>query len=326
MNTPANPLVSVLIPAYNHAHWITGCVTSVLQQTYANLEVLLLDDCSSDTTFETVKAIADPRLRCSRNTRNQGVSRTLNTLVEMASGEFVAFIGSDDSWNPSKLQKQIQFLTENQSIDFCFTEALTLDAQGNLGPSSPIFDYQNRTRSQWLLRLFFGNCLNAPSVVLRKTVLRKLGCFDPLIRQLQDYDLWVRLLTQGCIFHIINEPLTYYRYSNASLSNNGSLKTFNLDAWETGCVIRNYLSMSVGEFRAIFGSLIEEEKIFIETRGLKVALALVCSKVNRQAYQYVAAQLMTEYFKENLNQIEDSEFHDFIGSLKMFSLPQTQKP
>ena len=323
-NSPSH-LVSVLIPAYNHERWVTECLESVLQQTYQNIEVLVLDDFSPDRTFEIVSAIRDPRLSCSRNVKNLGISRTFNALLEQAAGDFIAFIGSDDCWEPSKLQKQVEFLTANPSFDFCFTEALTLDENSNRGPSSPLFDYQNRTRSEWLLRLFFGNTLNGPSALVRRSVLKRFGLLNTSLRQLQDYDLWVRYLTRGCLFFIINEPLTLYRVTKNSLSNNNSIKTLLLDAWETASVLRNYLSLSVGEFRAIFGSLIEGEALFSQARSIEVAVALVCSKVSRPPYQHLAAHLMQTFYENNQNEIDDAAYHDFIAGLSLFGRqPETK--
>ena len=110
-------LVSVIIPMYNSSTYITPTILSALNQTYKNIEVLVVDDCSKDNSIEVVNNIAkgDPRLRCIPQLKNQGAAAARNRGIKEAKGQYVAFLDSDDLWAEDKIQKQIKLMKETNS-------------------------------------------------------------------------------------------------------------------------------------------------------------------------------------------------------------------
>lgn len=108
-----NDLVSVIMPSYNTAKYIKASIDSVLNQTYENLELIIVDDCSSDNTEEIIKSYTDKRIKFHKNDKNSGAAVSRNKALAMANGRWIAFLDSDDIWVKDKLEKQINFIKEN---------------------------------------------------------------------------------------------------------------------------------------------------------------------------------------------------------------------
>lgn len=181
--------VSVIIPSYNRAHCIAACIQSVLNQTMQDLEVIIVDDCSKDNTEEVVNKIQDPRVKFIRHDKNQGGAVARNTGIEKASGEFIAFLDSDDLWLPNKLEKQISFMEEKgDSFGLCYTWFILQDPEGNEIMRLE-YDIQGREIPELLIRNYVGTF---SSVVFRASVLKAVNGLDPKMRSCQDWDLFIR--------------------------------------------------------------------------------------------------------------------------------------
>lgn len=208
-------LVSVIIPAYNHEKYIKACLESVINQTYQKLEIIVQDDCSTDGTAEEIKKIKDDRIKAVFSKKNQGVVDTLNDLLDMCHGDYIATIGSDDIWHPTKIEKQVAFLEKHPEMGGVFTTANIIDEDGNIYDdddfSSDIFRKDNMTQSE-RMKVFFenGNHLCHSSSLLTKKVVKKIGKYNRAYRQLHDYDYWTRLINEYNIY-VLDEKLTNYR-------------------------------------------------------------------------------------------------------------------
>lgn len=109
-----DPLVSVIMAAYNHEKYISDAINSVLNQTYENIEIIVEDDCSTDSTAEKIKKIKDKRLKKIYSKKNKGAVATMNHLVSLCNGDYIAILGSDDVWYPNKIEVQLkQFKDDN---------------------------------------------------------------------------------------------------------------------------------------------------------------------------------------------------------------------
>ena len=228
-------LVSVVLPAYNHEKFIKECIESVLNQTYKNLEILVEDDCSTDNTKEIIKSIKDPRLKKFYSTTNKGVVDTVNELLKKCTGKYIAFIGSDDMWYPTKIEEQIKVLKENPKLGAVFTAADFIDEDGNKyddnEPITQVFRLENLSQGERLRKFYdIGNHLCHPSAVLPRKVIEEIGFFNKAFRQLHDYEYWIRLINKYNIY-IINKKLMGYRrvkYNNNSISSTTSdIRMFN---------------------------------------------------------------------------------------------------
>lgn len=231
-------LVSVIIPSYNHSAFIEQTIHSVLQQTYANLEVIVVDDCSADNSVELINAIEDKRVKKVFLDENLGTVRALNIGLKEANGDYIATLGSDDVWEKDKLEKQVEILESNIDIGGCFSWANMIDENGQqlsncMTINHDVFIQENRTSSQWF-RYFFDmtNCLCHSSALLRKSVYDDLGLYNVAYRQLHDFEYWVKLVNKYEIF-IVQEPLVRYRRvektndSVSALTTETSVRTLN---------------------------------------------------------------------------------------------------
>jgi glycosyltransferase involved in cell wall biosynthesis len=199
-------MVSVIIPAYNRAAVIPQAIQSVLSQGFADLEVIVVDDASSDNTEAVVGAIKDPRLVYVRHPKNQGGAAARNTGIARARGEYVAFLDSDDQWVPDKLRKQMdlfQRLDDSYGVVYSGLKVVfEATGQSEIVPAVRSGNFLNE--------LLIANCIRTlSSVVVKRRYLQAVGGLDAGLRSCQDWDLYIRLMKQ-CQFGCVNEPLTVY--------------------------------------------------------------------------------------------------------------------
>lgn len=220
------PLVSVLIPAYNHKQYVGAAIESVLNQTYENFELLISDDCSTDGTRHVISSCSDARIKTFFFNENGGTVNSLNVLLEAAKGDYIAVLGSDDIWMPEKLEKQLEVMANMPDIAACFTYSEIIDNVSNTVTDSSvfpldIFNFNNCNREDMLCRLFLtGNHFCHSSVLIRTCAHREIGEYKIQYRQLHDFDLWVRILLRYPVY-IIEEKLVKYRVfsTNDNVSN-----------------------------------------------------------------------------------------------------------
>lgn len=215
------PLVSVILPAYNHAPYVAAAVRSVLDQSVRNLELIVVDDGSSDSTPDVVAAIQDPRLKLIRLPDNRAV-HARNLALSLAQGRYIAFQNSDDLWQPGKLAAQLAVMEAQSGVSACFTGVSLIDMNSqpaNGTWADHLFTTDNRPPHRWLRHFFdVGNCLLLASALVRRKDLVKLGGLRASLVQLGDFDLWIQLAAEGQ-FSILPEPLTRMRIlENSNLS------------------------------------------------------------------------------------------------------------
>lgn len=208
------PEVSVVLASYNHAAFIQEAITSVLNQTISNLELIIVDDASTDDTAKIVQKVKDDRIQFIRLEQNRLVNPR-NVGIARAKGKYIAFQNSDDAWNSNKLEKQLAEFRRNPKLSACFTDIQLISKNGTVAHNSLLQKQfaraKNRPRVDWL-RLFFdtGNCLCISSAVIRKKSLKKIGLFDESLFQLADLDLWVRCAGVGDLY-VVKDKLTSMR-------------------------------------------------------------------------------------------------------------------
>lgn len=202
------PLVSVIMGAYNCAVTLPASVESILGQDYRNLEVIICDDGSRDGTAEVAAewAARDPRIVLLRNASNLGLSRSLNRCIEAARGSYLARMDGDDVSRPDRIGKQLRFLEEHPEYAFCGSSISLFDSSGVWGkldyPAEP-------TARSFLLRSPYAH----PTVVFRAAALAAAGGYDcrPEIGRSEDYDLFMRLHAAGLCGYNLQERLFEYR-------------------------------------------------------------------------------------------------------------------
>jgi len=198
------PLISVIIPTFNRAAWVREAIDSVLAQTFQDFELIVVDDGSTDTTGEGLIPYGD-RLSTIYQTR-QGVSAARNRGLEMAAGEWLAFLDSDDLWLPQKLETQVDFLNRNPQAEICQTDEIWIRHGRRVNPRE-----KHRKPSGDIFAPSLTLCLVSPSaVMLKKSLLKEVGFFDRSLPACEDYDLWLRISCRKPVF-LIEEPLVVKR-------------------------------------------------------------------------------------------------------------------
>ena len=226
------PRVSVILTSYNHAEFICESIESVLAQTFSDFELLILDDASTDNSWWLINQYDDPRIKAFRSGGAGEVILRINAAVsEMAQGEYIAIHHSDDVWEHDKLARQVACLDQNPDVGVAFTRVLAITENGTPLANRAhyyfsIFDQPNRSRQEWL-RFFYdhGNALCHPSALIRSECFRTCGLYRPWLMQVDDFDMWMRILMRYDI-HVLHEKLTRFRVrgndTNVSGNNRGA--------------------------------------------------------------------------------------------------------
>lgn len=202
---------SIITPVYNAEDFLEETLNSILNQTYQNWESILINDNSNDGSLEIAERFVrlDPRFKIINKTVSEGAARARNAGIEQAKGRFIAFLDSDDIWNPTKLEKQIDFMKKNNA-DLSFTAYNFISEQGVLGDFVSV---PNEVSYKTLLR---GNIIACLTAVYDTKKLGKV--YMPDILKRQDFALWLKITKSGVNAIGINESLAHYRIRTDSLS------------------------------------------------------------------------------------------------------------
>ena len=229
------PLISVVIPCYQAADTLPEALASVFSQDYPRVEIVAVDDGSTDGTPEILAGYGD-RIVTQRIPNSGGPSRPRNVGLELASGEFVAFFDSDDLMLPGKLSAQAAVFAARPEVDLVCTDFRQIDDAGTVLTERFLADYQrfrSRFRStEWpdihLLdgagafpELIRANFVGTSSVVARRDKLRDAGGFDETLRNGDDIDMWLKLARGGSVFAFIDRPYHAYRKVAGGISARG---------------------------------------------------------------------------------------------------------
>lgn len=212
---PTIPIVSVIVPTYNRAHFLTEAIESVLTQTYQDWELIIVDDGSADDT----KALSDQCARRDHRIRvihqaNSGVAKARNAGLRAATGRYIAFLDDDDRWVPEKLERQVAYLDAHPEIGLAFTLAQLVDQELR---HIKVLPQVWRCSFEALLERCF---IPLPTVMVRRECLNCVGDFDEALGTSADYDLWLRIARR---FEIacLEEPLALYQRHGANMSLDG---------------------------------------------------------------------------------------------------------
>lgn len=204
-------LVSVIIPTYNVADYLDSTLKSIVTQTYKNLEIIIVDDKSSDGTQEKISKWQeqDKRIVVKLLNKNSGAAVTRNIALEMARGRYIAFCDSDDLWETNKIEEQLKFM-EKSKIFFSYTQYILARADGK----SKIVYVHDKLDYEKSLRNSF--CITTSSVMLDRNVVGDIRI--PLVRTGQDHLLWWSIMKRGIFAYALQKPVTIIRIRKNSLS------------------------------------------------------------------------------------------------------------
>lgn len=213
------PLVSVLVSVYNGENIIEDTLKSIMDQSYKNLQIIVVDDGSSDGSRQVIDKLArtDDRIQKLYLEENSNVCKASNMGYRFARGKYLALIGHDDIWKRDKIEKQVHFMEMNHEYSVCFTLCDIIDDEKRICNDQAkelyhIFDQRNRSQKEWINRLLFGdgNAFCAPSALIRRECIKTEYLYRFGILQLQDMALWLDLMVEYPVY-ILQERLVLYR-------------------------------------------------------------------------------------------------------------------
>ena len=233
-----NPLISIIMPAYNSEGTIEESIRSIISQTYEHWELIVINDASKDRTADVISSCAakDKRIRILTNPSNRGVSYSRKRGVDAADGEWIAFLDSDDLWTSDKLEKQMASLIAHNA-DLSYTASAFIKADGT--PYSWVMQVPQKITYRQLLK---QNVISNSSAVVRKELLQSHMVEGDHMHE--DYACWLGCLRSGASVQGINEPLLTYRVSSSSKSGN-KIKAAKMN-WHT------YRTVGLSVFEAVY--------------------------------------------------------------------------
>jgi len=215
--TRNKPTVSIIIPTYNRRQSIGRSIESVLNQTYRDFELIIVDDGSTDNTKELVADFNDERIRYVRHEENKGEAAARNTGIKAARCDYIAYQDSDDEWLPEKLARQIELL-ENASPEVGVIYTGFWKAENHKRTYVP-FSWVSQKNGDIHKELLKGNFIGSPVVLIKKECFNKVGLFDEKLRNLVDWEMWLRV-SKYYHFKCIDEPLVIAHYHSDNVSSN----------------------------------------------------------------------------------------------------------
>lgn len=206
------PLVSIVTPAYNVEKYIEETINSVLNQTYQNWEMIIVEDCSKDRTYDIIQKFSkeDKRIKLFKNEKNSGVSFTRNRAIDMAKGKYISFLDADDLWDKEKLEKQIAFMEQN-NILLSYTGYRKMNSDGTFRGDIKVpekLDYKELLKN--CLIGFLTGVYNA----------EKLGKYYFKDVKAEDYIYWLEMIKKSKVAYGLKESLASYRVLENSRSSN----------------------------------------------------------------------------------------------------------
>jgi glycosyltransferase involved in cell wall biosynthesis len=208
------PLVSVIVPTYQNGQYLCQAIESILRQTWKDLEIIVVDDGSTDNTSEVLKTY-EGKIKILTQP-NSGTAAARNAGIKVSQGKFIAFLDADDIWLEGKLEQQMPIFDKKPQVGLVFSDMYNFDGESKKGRAFQLV----KPKSGWVESdLFQSDFVPMPTVIIRHECLDTIGLFDETLHYCEDYDLWLRIC-RSWELDFINEPLALYRLSQGQKSKN----------------------------------------------------------------------------------------------------------
>lgn len=188
MKARISPLISVVIPVYNGNNYLREAIDSVLEQTYKNIEVIVIDDGSIDDTWSIIQSYGS-KVRAIRQ-ENHGVGGALNAGIKISNGDYIAWLSHDDLFLPTKLEQQIDFLMRNNQFAACYTDFYQINASGKILQK---FESPWYPKEQAIWFFFRQMYIHGSTMLINRRCFDKVGLFSEELRYTQDAEMWIRI-------------------------------------------------------------------------------------------------------------------------------------
>ena len=224
MDRKEQPLVSIVIPAYNNENTIIATLESIRNQSYKNIEIIIIDDNSKDKTLQLVteQQKKDNRIKIYHNSTNLGMIGNWNKCIQMSNGEFVKLVCADDLLDKNEIEKETGVMILNPSVNLVESDTRLIDINGKKTGSFKRYHKSVLVKGKKIARtsIIWNNFFGAPvNNLIRKSVLDKTGYFDEQFTYILDFDMWMKIACTGDVY-IIHELLNSFRIRNDSNTGN----------------------------------------------------------------------------------------------------------
>lgn len=301
-------LVSIIIPTYNHEKFIEESIESALDQTYKEIEVIVIDAGSTDST---AKIIDKKYLNFIKffKLKNSDPSSTINYGIQNSTGKFIALSSGDDVNYKNRIQSQLEFL-KNYKSELVFSSQNLINEKGKKKILNTIFNQKfiNDNFDNFLHLFIFGNYLCAPTAFIDRVVFNKIGFFNPLFFQLQDYEFWMRALLKNIKINYDNSKLISYRVHKDSLSKKqNDKKMLN----EIPLVLFEVLNTKSNNFKKIFSNYFTYNEINKIKNQLTVnQIQQILSNHPLENVRFFSKWIFFDYIRtQNINLMNNDEFN-----------------
>lgn len=306
--------VTVLLTSYNHENFIKETIDSILDQTFNDFEVYIIDDCSTDNSWEIIKSYNDKRIIKIRNTENKN-NIVNHELFSKFQGEYFAMAHSDDTWDKTKLEKQVKYLDEHKNIAACFTWVELIDInskkfENSQHPYSKVFNIHNRNKHQWLKEFYeHGNRLCHPSSMIRMSAQLKEDLFVYGMGSLPDFYRWVKLCLNNDIY-IIEEKLTNFRIQNEDTKESGinQKNTIGINS-DLINIAKLYTKINKNDFLNIFP---KAKKYLIHNKiNYEYAMAMTFLESNYKQFKLTGLEILFNLLNNKESKSEIANLYNF---------------
>jgi glycosyltransferase involved in cell wall biosynthesis len=214
------PKVSVCIPNYNYGIFIEDAIKSVLDQTFKDFELIIIDDCSTDNSVEIIKRFTDPRIKFIQNKRNIGRIKNINKILSMARADFITLLPADSYLTNDSLEKRVEILEKDKEIGLVFSAVYTIDENKKIIEVYRNFSYDwIREGKEIFEELILNNYIITSSVMVRKECYKKLGFFDEGIApRARDWEMWLRIALNNYKIAFISTPIIFERLHQKNIT------------------------------------------------------------------------------------------------------------
>jgi alpha-1,3-rhamnosyltransferase len=220
------PLVSVIIPAYNHEAWIKETILSIVNQSYnyKNIQLIVADDCSTDNTVLILNELAKKYdFKLLKHNENIGLTSTINEMISISKGQYLIIIASDDVMLLSRIENQVEILNRNPDIDILAGDNILIDEVGKVitrYDQNPLISLTQYSFEDLFLRLKPG--FAAGTAIIKNNLFQRIGTYDSNLK-IEDYYFWLKAASHRAKIVKCNIPFLYYRVHHKSLSSNWKL-------------------------------------------------------------------------------------------------------
>lgn len=310
-----NPEISILCCSYNHEKYIEQTIKSILNQTFQNFEIIVVDDHSNDNTLSVLQQFNDTRLKIFTKEFNQGINNSINMALKNVKGEYIVFFGTDDVMEPDFLELIHKTFLETQT-DVIYSPLKIIDCEGNLkkekGKIEIIKLPVDKTKYEILNEMFLkNNCLTSPGMAVRTKVFKKYMPYDEGIINNQDYYIHVNLLLENNIY-ILNEAKILYRHDDKhkSLSSDNDSSRLIQEVAECPRVMDCFLKTDDIELL---------KKIFPEDKDLFKHKELIQFYFGKQAIKSKSIHRQLWGYRTIMNFISDNDNFKLLYKLEKFN-------